>query len=215
MGQGQSGPIGPKGDRGDIGPIGPKGDRGDIGPLGPKGDKGDKGADGTPGGPPGPKGESWDSEAGKTFLKNTTMWCADGDFCKLPSKFKGITGDVVIQGAIQGQGDISGKQIKIGRWTIYEDGDHLAFSRLGAPQGSEDQAHIRMTQDGNLWLSRRSGPGWVSDNIQDLRSKTQKLKGDGNINGDIDVSGRFSAQNIQAANDVITSHLYVGGSKRF
>ena len=106
MGQGPSGPIGAKGERGDIGPLGPKGERGDIGPIGPIGPKGDKGDKGDAGGPKGDKGDkgdtglSFDTDAGKNYLKSTSLWCADGDFCKLPDNKKGVTGDLIIQGAL-------------------------------------------------------------------------------------------------------------------
>lgn len=115
MGQGQSGPIGPKGDPsnipgpmgplGPIGPIGPKGEPSNIpGPLGPQGPQGLQGPIGPKGepsnipgpmgpmgplgpqgpqgiqGPIGPKGEvSFD------FMKQNTLWCADGEICKLPA----------------------------------------------------------------------------------------------------------------------------------
>ena len=471
MGQGQSGPIGPKGDRGDIGPLGPKGDRGDIGPLGPigpKGDKGDigplgpkgdKGVDGTPGGPPGPPGppgtpgtpgtpgKSFDTAEGIAYLKNTTLWCADGEFCKLPGSKKGITGDVVIQGGvaidsgkqftvrdkyhgvgwsqdvdgpslygfgggklrvsgdvptdplkwnkegvivagkltIQDAGDIvankeyqiwtnpinsveptstgwtkedtkawdpiirggenkggvytdkandddatdrfisysvpmgmrtgyllyqpweecryfdvfgtleSGKDVfmtrvqaygrsgnvdgfnngvsiqplvavhrfkkikiqgrrgrvylggigwtvsgiagtappeyyandklKIGRWTIYEDGDHLAFSR--EHNDGDNKPFFRMAPDGNFWISRQINGrtrGWIADSLNDLRGRTQKLNGDGNLTGtvfadrlranDLRLENDLSARNVNGRNDVRANFLYGDGSNK-
>ncbi len=56
-------------------------------------------------------------------------------------------------------------------WMITEDGQHLVFKINNAVQGSDNQAHLRMTQDGNLWLSRSSGPGWVADSLQKLGFK--------------------------------------------
>ena len=93
MGQGASGPMGPQGDKGDMGP------QGLIGPIGPQGQKGDKGDVGLKG----DAGLSFDSDAGKRYLQNVTMWCADGDVCKIP---KGITGDVVINGRLRSTGSI-------------------------------------------------------------------------------------------------------------
>ena len=90
MGQGQSGPIGPKGDpsnipgpMGPLGPLGPQGPKGEpsnipgpMGPQGPLGPQGPQGIQGTIG----PKGEvSFD------FMKQNTLWCADGEICKLPA----------------------------------------------------------------------------------------------------------------------------------
>lgn len=80
-----SGPRGPEGPMGKQGPQGPQGPQGK--PGGEKGEKGDPGL-------------SFDSDAGKSYLKTTTLWCADGDYCKIPEKSKGITGDVVIQGGL-------------------------------------------------------------------------------------------------------------------
>jgi hypothetical protein len=78
MGQAQPGPLGPKGDKGDastiVGPQGPKGD------IGNKGDKGDKGE---PSVVPGPAGK--DGEVTKDFMKANTLWCADGEVCKVPA----------------------------------------------------------------------------------------------------------------------------------
>ena len=68
--------------------------------------------------------------------------------------------------------------IKIGSWVISENSDgHLVFSKNGAALGTADQGHIRMAQDGNLWLSRSSGPGWVADNIGGIRGDISAVNG--------------------------------------
>jgi hypothetical protein len=75
-----------------------------------------------------------------------------------------------VESSTQGAGYYANDQIRIGSWNIFEDGDgHLVFSRAGAGMGSENQGHIRMASDGNLWISRSSGPGWVADNIKGIR----------------------------------------------
>jgi Collagen triple helix repeat (20 copies) len=86
MGQGQPGKIGKTGPIGPIGPIGPTGPIGPIGPQGiqgPKGDKGDKGAKGD-------AGNIGSAESVKQTLLPITMWCADGELCKLPAGKKGL-----------------------------------------------------------------------------------------------------------------------------
>jgi hypothetical protein len=50
------------------------------GPQGPAGDTGPAGAVG----PQGPAGLSYDTPASINFLKQNTMWCADGDLCVIP-----------------------------------------------------------------------------------------------------------------------------------
>lgn len=102
MGQAQSGPQGP------LGPEGPEGPRGPLGPEGlpgkdgvngkdgkdgvsnipgPEGPRGPRGPDGPEGprGPEGPKGE-----VTKDFMKGNSLWCADGELCKIPTGKKGI-----------------------------------------------------------------------------------------------------------------------------
>jgi len=66
---------GPRGETGNKGDKGDKGDRGDKGDSGTKGDQGLKGADG---------------EVTNAFMKANTLWCADGEVCKLPSNKKSI-----------------------------------------------------------------------------------------------------------------------------
>ena len=110
MGQGQIGPRGPMGPMGTMGPIGLTGTMGLIGltgPLGPMGTMGPIGLTGTMGpigltGTMGPMGIINDYTSLKSTLftnplasGNTkygaTLWCADGEFCQLPSGIKGIT----------------------------------------------------------------------------------------------------------------------------
>jgi len=98
MGQGQPGPIGPQGPSGQQGP---KGDRGETGapssvpgPQGPSGPAGPMGPQGVVGpvGAQGPKGADGEvtNAALTTRLQTQTMWCADGDICKIPQGKKGI-----------------------------------------------------------------------------------------------------------------------------
>jgi hypothetical protein len=51
------------------------------GPPGPQG----------PTGSQGPIGLGYDSDASKKFLKDNSLWCADGDLCKLPAGKFGIS----------------------------------------------------------------------------------------------------------------------------
>lgn len=117
------------------------------------------------------------------------MWCADGELCKLPNGKSGIDfgkGESKIwdDGQLRIRTDdnlyfhignkealhIDSNRVKtdrldIGGWTIQEEGDHLVFKRGNAQQGAGNQAHLRMAADGNFWLSRSTGPGWVADNM--------------------------------------------------
>ena len=97
---GDTGPIGMKGDTGDTGPTGMKGDngdigstgmKGDIGPTGMKGDTGDEGPTGPFGGPTGPTGMKGDT--GPTGMK--------GDIGPTgPTGMKGDTGPTGMKGDI-------------------------------------------------------------------------------------------------------------------
>jgi hypothetical protein len=79
------GPQGLIGPQGSIGSIGPKGEPSNIpgpqGLLGPVGPQGPQGLIG-PQGSIGPKGET--GEVTYNYMKQNTLWCADGDICKLP-----------------------------------------------------------------------------------------------------------------------------------
>lgn len=84
-----------------------------------------------------------------------------------------VNGDAVVGGKLSA-GSINTGSIQIGSWNISEDASgHLVFSRGGAGWDSSkgtDQGHIRMTQDGNLWLSRSTGWGWTADKLGDLHN---------------------------------------------
>lgn len=107
--QGPQGPLGPRGDKGDPsiipGPQGPQGLLGPQGPQGPQGNKGDKGDTGDrgglgplgPAGPQGVQGNKGDTGAqgppgdvSKDFMKGNSLWCADGELCKIPAGKTGI-----------------------------------------------------------------------------------------------------------------------------
>ena len=59
--------------------------------------------------------------------------------------------------------------LQIGGWTIQEEGDQLVFKR-GNAGTNDNEPNIRMASDGNLWVSRASGRGWVADGIGDLKN---------------------------------------------
>lgn len=112
--QGIEGPIGKTGPIGIQGPIGPEGKKGDqgipglVGPQGLQGLQGLQGFQGIPGvsnipgpigsigqtgpqgiiGPIGPQGPI--GEVSKDFMKGNSLWCADGELCKIPNTKKGI-----------------------------------------------------------------------------------------------------------------------------
>lgn len=104
--QGPQGPLGPRGDKGDPSIIpGPQGPQGLLGPQGPQGNKGDKGDTGDrgglgplgPAGPQGVQGNKGDTGAqgppgdvSKDFMKGNSLWCADGELCKIPAGKTGI-----------------------------------------------------------------------------------------------------------------------------
>ena len=123
------------------------------------------------------------------FDKGNTMWCADGELCKIPQGKKGIdwgygASKIIDDAQLRIMTDdnihfhvgnkealhIDSNRVKtdrldIGGWTIQEEGNHLVFKRGNAQQGAGNQAHLRMAADGNFWLSRSTGPGWVADNM--------------------------------------------------
>jgi hypothetical protein len=78
---GPKGDSGDRGDKGDIGSVGAKGDKGDRGEKGDKGDKGDRGDQGAAGIP---------GQVSYDDMKTKSMWCADGELCKIPAGKKGI-----------------------------------------------------------------------------------------------------------------------------
>jgi hypothetical protein len=157
----------------------------------------------------GQKGETGNLASSKATIKESlydkkyTMWCADGDFCELPVGTKGIKlGPWIFESMPWGnmhvhKGDPNqwsfaispdhihsraGGGVTIGDWKIKEEGEgHLVFNKNNEGQNSENKPHLRMAGDGNFWVSRSSGPGWVADNIGELRNKTQRLDGGGNF----------------------------------
>ena len=67
------------------------------------------------------------------------------------------------------QGQLKVPSIKIGSWTFYEEGGsgHLILQKDGKAD-APDQGFTRFAPDGNLFLNRSSGRGWVADNIGGL-----------------------------------------------
>jgi hypothetical protein len=76
---------------------------------------------------------------------------------------------ISVNGNISSTGALSAGSIQIGSWKISESSEgHLVFSRSGAGWDTSrgtNEGHIRMTQDGNLWLSRSTGWGWTADKL--------------------------------------------------
>ncbi|NBP04218.1 MAG: hypothetical protein EBU90_29840, partial [Proteobacteria bacterium] len=62
----------------------------------------------------------------------------------------------------------------IGGWTIQEEGDHLVFKK-GNASTDDNQPNLRMASDGNFWISRSNGRGWVGDNLKNIRNPTDEL----------------------------------------
>ena len=132
MGQKLSGPVGPAGPKGDSGSVGWN-DFSEAQKLDVVSKLKVYSEFKGPPGPPGPPG--YDSEPGKTFLKENTLWCADGQICKFPANSKGfasaediifnpkskvsVTGNVEINGFLNTNGEASFKSwIKVGGWYL-------------------------------------------------------------------------------------------------
>uniref|UniRef100_A0A6C0H6U0 Uncharacterized protein n=1 Tax=viral metagenome TaxID=1070528 RepID=A0A6C0H6U0_9ZZZZ len=157
-------------------------------------------------GPRGADGNIGDAGALKSnlFDQSLTIWCADGELCKLPSGKKGIdwgygASKIYDDGQLRINSDdnihfninnnekmhinndrvripvLETDRINIGGWNIRQDGDHLVFRRGDADAG-DNQPHLRMAQDGNLWVSRSIRRGWVADGLGDLYNRTNILK---------------------------------------
>jgi Collagen triple helix repeat (20 copies) len=138
--QGIQGIPGQKGDTGLTGPAGIQGNRGETGLTGPQGiqgipgQKGDTGLAGIQGqiglaGIQGIQGlPGKDGEVTNQFLKENSLWCADGDICTVPknivsSKDITISGKSVFQGLLTSKGG-----------AIFETGSTFdGFSNLNGP----------------------------------------------------------------------------------
>ena len=85
-----------------------KGPQGPIGEKGPQGPIGLAGKDSSIAGPPGKDGQvTFD------FMKQNTLWCADSDFCTIPTTKSGINyGGAKIYNATNAKGDLSGINIE-------------------------------------------------------------------------------------------------------
>jgi hypothetical protein len=115
---------------GTPGPAGPSGIRGDTGPLGAKGDKGDKGDTGNIG----------DANAVKAAMQPNTLWCADGDFCKLPNK-KGI----------QGNGDFN-IQLASKNGIVFSNEDHDDWTGVNLKRRDGRWTHFDWKDDQNNYI---------------------------------------------------------------
>lgn len=157
-------------------------------------------------GPRGADGSLGDVNTIKSNLFDTsyTLWCADGETCKIPNGKKGIDwgygGSKIVDSAdltvftddnfyvnvsgnnnlkVQGDG-VRVNKLFIGGWSIQEEGDHLTFKRGNSSQG-DDQGHFRMTADGNLWISRKGANGWVAEQLKDLKDNKIGYNADVNL----------------------------------
>jgi len=77
---------------------------------------------------------------------------------------------------INNQGNIKLKSITIGDWTISQDNRGLLRFHIGnsdggtSPEDAPDKSAMFMSRDGNLYLNRYSGRGWIADNFNSIRS---------------------------------------------
>jgi hypothetical protein len=79
-----------------IGPPGPQGPLGEKGDQGPQGIQGLQGLQGIPG------------EVTNDFLKNNSLWCADGQMCIIPSTKTGIDfGGAQFYNSVNAKGNLS------------------------------------------------------------------------------------------------------------
>lgn len=77
---------------------------------------------------------------------------------------------------LQEQGKYMGTKdgIKIGSWNLFEGGDgHLMIVKDGSSD-NPNQGFFRFSQDGNIWASRSTSRGWISDNISNLNGVAVK-----------------------------------------
>jgi len=62
--------------------------------------------------------------------------------------------------------------LRIGSWILRDYNGHLQFVKDGTAYNNDygaiptDQGFLAMAQDGNLWLNRSTGRGWVADNLR-------------------------------------------------
>jgi hypothetical protein len=90
-----------------------------------------------------------------------------------------LNGDISATESVNGKSVNATESIKIGSWVISEGSDgHLIFSKNGAAMGTNNQGHVRIAQDGNIWSSRSSGAGWIADNIGGIKSDVTGIKSD-------------------------------------
>jgi hypothetical protein len=62
---------------------------------------------------------------------------------------------------------INTDRITIAGWKIEGGAENSLVFRRDDATGENNQPFFRMAQDGNLWVSRSTQRGWVSDNIKD------------------------------------------------
>ena len=83
---------------------------------------------------------------------------------------------------INGNLNINGGKIKIGSWTIQEDNGHLQFIKDGTvyTKGNAqyndipvDTGFSAITQDGNIWINRSIGRGWIGNNTGEALNQIQ------------------------------------------
>lgn len=185
MGQSQpgpQGPLGPQGIQGAQGSQGIQGLRGDQGlpsnVVGPMGSQGIQGLQGLASSVAGPKGEAGpSSDVTKVFMKANTLWCADGDVCKLPPGKKSLDWGY-------------------GGSKMYDDGNlHIRsddFILMGAGTGDFDNVELRQngiftkSSPGTEWIGLGVDKGSIFRNsdtrVADGGPKTMTIRNDdGNL----------------------------------
>lgn len=74
-------------------------------------------------------------------------------------------GETVIGNEWGGTGNLSVRgRLNVGNWSIFEENGQLVINRSNAPNES-DQAHVRISADGNIWTNRSTSRGWLADMI--------------------------------------------------
>lgn len=134
---------------------GPQGDPGLQGPpglTGPAGAKGDSVAG--PAGPQGPTGPAGtNGEVTKQYLKENSMWCADGSICSIPTGKAMYFFDNNIQLGL-GEFMVDSPGVPGGRFKVDKDGN-LLVGKSGTLQFG--QGYVRETNAGQISYGRHDG----------------------------------------------------------
>lgn len=194
------GPQGPKGDqgiKGDKGDQGNQGIQGVKGDQGIKGDKGDKGDTGTMTANSGldfvsrmNSNLNVDTGVNHVHIINTKEgkarfgWETNDNGKSLVAIGFNNNGDWVAPHIMKIWRDphkvefpapTVHSSVKIGSWTIKDDGGFLTFVKDGANLTTGGQGIIKMAPDGNMWMDWPHNRGWLGDNINNIRNVTNDL----------------------------------------